>query len=359
VRTDNSAYNSFPHSAPGFSPRVRRQSGSCSLPAIVSLFSGAGGLDWGFQKEGFEISVAFDSAPAAIRTHRRNFPGTTAITCDLDDIGPSGVLEHVLGAVPAGSRIGVIGGPPCQGFSRANVSRSKDDPRNKLPNLYLRIVRKLQKRYRIEFIVFENVLGMRDTKHRKAYEALVRGLRKLDLHLSEQELCATDFGVPQTRKRIVLMAMAQKRTIPNLRPRRRTGPRSVRDVIGSLPAPMFFARDLSPDQIPLHPNHWTMNPKSRRFQKRHAQQEGRSFKRLAWSKPSPTIAFGHREIHVHPGGKRRLSIYEAMLLQGFPNNFVIEGNLSEQVEQVSNAVPPPLARSVASAFRRAYIKRRR
>jgi DNA (cytosine-5)-methyltransferase 1 len=66
--------------------------------------------------------------------------------------------------------------------------------------------------------------------------------------------------------------------------------------------------------------------------------------------PSPTIAFGHREIHIHPTGKRRLSIYEAMLLQGFPAEFVLKGNLTQQVEQVSNAVPPPLAEAIAQAI---------
>jgi DNA (cytosine-5)-methyltransferase 1 len=85
--------------------------------------------------------------------------------------------------------------------------------------------------------------------------------------------------------------------------------------------------------------------------------DGRSFKRLSWSDASPTIAFGNREIHIHPTGTRRLSIYEAMLLQGFPASFVLEGNLSEQVEQVSNAVPPPLAKSVAAAIDLAMLGR--
>jgi DNA (cytosine-5)-methyltransferase 1 len=97
-----------------------------------------------------------------------------------------------------------------------------------------------------------------------------------------------------------------------------------------------------------------MQPKSHRFTNPEAiNGGGRSFRRLKWDAPSPTVAFGHREIHVHPEGRRRLSIYEAMLLQGFPEGFVLEGNLSEQVAQISNAVPPPLARSVAAAVRRA------
>jgi DNA (cytosine-5)-methyltransferase 1 len=102
----------------------------------------------------------------------------------------------------------------------------------------------------------------------------------------------------------------------------------------------------------VHPNHWTMQPKSTRFQNPEAHAgNGRSFKRLKWDEASPTIAFGHREIHVHPNGRRRLSIFEALLLQGFPPSFVLEGNLSEQVEQVSNAVPPAMARSLANALK--------
>jgi DNA (cytosine-5)-methyltransferase 1 len=101
-----------------------------------------------------------------------------------------------------------------------------------------------------------------------------------------------------------------------------------------------------------------MKPKSPRFRRPHAVSiDGRSFKRMSWSDASPTIAFGNREIHIHPTGTRRLSIYEAMLLQGFPASFVLEGNLSEQVEQVSNAVPPPLAKSVAAAIDLAMLGR--
>jgi DNA (cytosine-5)-methyltransferase 1 len=327
------------------------------LPIIVSLFSGAGGLDLGFKQEGFEIGIAFDIASASIRTHKRNFPKSVAISGDLTQLRPSGVLGHVMSAIPIGSRIGIIGGPPCQGFSRANVGSKEKDPRNELPKLYVRIVRALQRAYRVEFVVFENVLGIRDVKHAHKYKNLVRGLRRLNLHVSEQELYALEFGVPQIRRRIVLAGVPKTASIPNLRPRRRTGAKSVRDAIGGLPPPVFFSRDLTAEDIPFHPNHWTMNPLSPRFQRGAKKPEARSFKRLSWSKPCPTIAFGHREIHVHPTGRRRLSIFEAMLLQGFPKTFVLEGNLSEQVEQVSNAVPPPLARSLASALRRELAKR--
>lgn len=327
---------------------------SKDLPFVVSLFSGAGGLDWGFFRHGFKIPLAIDVSSAAIKTHKRNFKNTYAIVADLIQLGPSGVLGYVAEQIPKGARIGVIGGPPCQGFSRANANSQANDPRNKLPALYIDIVKTLKQHYTVEFVVFENVLGIRDKKHAVTYKALVDGLAALDFSVTEKELCALDFGVPQNRRRIILSAMRADQGYSTVKPRKQKGISTVREAIGEISEPVFFQRALVPSDIPIHPNHWTMRPKSPRFNKPEAiHPGGRSFKRLVWEEPSPTVAFGHREIHVHPNGRRRLSIFEAMLLQGFPKSFVLEGNLSEQVEQVSNAVPPPLARSIAAAIKRA------
>lgn len=335
----------------GASPMPQRRP---ALPQVVSLFSGAGGLDLGFKKVGYRIAVAIDSADAAIRTHRKNFPRTKAARADLTELQPQGVVDFVQTAIPMGERIGVIGGPPCQGFSRANTGSEADDPRNKLPKLYLDIVRGLQQVYTVEFIVFENVLGIRDKKHAKTYKELIDGIADLGFDVTEKELCATDFGVPQRRRRIVLSGMRKGQGYSSVHPRKRKGLGTVREAIDGLEPPAFFKHALQPKDIPVHPNHWTMQPRSPRFDDPDSgKKEGRSFRRLAWDSESPTIAFGHREIHIHPSGHRRLSIYEAMLLQGFPEKFVLEGNLTEQVEQISNAVPPPLARSVALAVTRA------
>src|SRR5260370_171835 len=97
-----------------------------------------------------------------------------------------------------------------------------------------------------------------------------------------------------------------------------------------------------------------MRPRSIRFtESPDLWRSGRSFRRTYWDKPSPTVAFAHRKIHVLQKCKRRLSISEAMLLQGFPEPYILEGTLSEQVGRLSSAVPPPVARSIASAVRRA------
>ena len=327
-----------------------------TLPRVVSLFSGAGGLDLGFKDSGFPIAVAVDVSAAAIRTHKRNFRRTSSFVADLTQLKPAGLVQLIADKITAGQRIGIIGGPPCQGFSRANTESTSDDPRNSLPALYLQIVQVLQRTYVVEFIVFENVLGIRDKKHAATYKALVDRLTALNFAVTEKELCALDFGVPQTRRRIVLFGMRNGEGYSDVRLRRRRGLTTVRQAIKGLTTPAFYSRDLDPATIPAHPNHWTMQPRSPRFANPTIPvTDGRSFKRLRWNAASPTIAFGHREIHVHPSGRRRLSILEAMRLQGFPAKFVMEGNLSEQVEQVSNAVPPPLARSLAQAVRRSLF----
>jgi DNA (cytosine-5)-methyltransferase 1 len=326
-------------------------------PLIISLFSGAGGLDLGFREEGYKIAVAIDYESSAIDTHKHNFQDTKCLVADLTKLGPVGVLKHVKANVPIQSRIGVIGGPPCQGFSRANISSQPDDPRNLLPVLYVDIIRELQKNYTVEFVIFENVLGMKDKKHAPKYAGLISGLQDLGLETTEKELCALDFGVPQNRNRIIVSAVRKDQGYLPVTPKPRHGLRTVKEAIGTLPLPVFFSRSLKSTDIPHHPNHWTMQPKSIKFTENiEVKSKARSFRKLKWDKASPTIAFGNREIHVHPDGTRRLSIYEAMLLQGFPPEFELKGNLSQQVKQISNAVPPPLARSLAAALKESIEK---
>ncbi|WP_022908552.1 DNA cytosine methyltransferase [Curtobacterium sp. B18] len=329
------------------------------LPRVVSLFSGAGGLDLGFHQEGYEIAFAVDRMAAAIQTHRRNFPTTRSVAADItarsEQSGKLVVLNEIAKSLKDGEAIGIIGGPPCQGFSRANPNSRADDPRNQMPTFYLEIVEALQVRYDVQFVLFENVMGIRDAKHSAAFDGILARFDELKLTARVAQHSALDYGVPQTRNRVIISGFKSKAAAIAFAPK--TIPReevdlTVRGAIGRLPQPAFFSRSVSVDQIQPHPNHWTMTPRSKRFK---GESDGpaptRSFRRLSWDKPSPTVAYGHREIHVHPDGTRRLSIYEAMLLQGFPKTFVLEGTLSQQVEQVSNAVPPPVARSLAAATR--------
>lgn len=329
-----------------------------ALPKIVSLFSGAGGLDLGFQCAGFSLTFAVDLSSAAIQTHRRNFKGAVSVAADLERLGPDGVLAHLDSLLAPGESIGVIGGPPCQGFSRANTGSAANDPRNRLPLLYLQVVQALQGKYQVEFVLFENVLGIRDAKHSVTFHGILAKFREMGLTPDVNEYSALDYGVAQTRNRVIISGFLDEAVARNFKPKKvGAADLTVRAVIALLPEPAFFARHLDKSAIPHHENHWTMQPVSKRFSRPGgADRAGRSFRRLEWDKPSPTVAYGHREIHVHPEGRRRLSIFEAMLLQGFPSDFVLEGTLSSQVEQVSNAVPPPLAQSLATAIKTAMCQ---
>jgi DNA (cytosine-5)-methyltransferase 1 len=246
---------------------------------------------------------------------------------------------------------GVIGGPPCQGFSRGNARKDPNDPRNELPFVYAALLGDLDALIGIDFFVFENVLGLLENK--PLFTRIEDAFTTAGFRLFSKRVNAADFGVPQTRHRIFLVGLNAKRftTEAFKFPRGRTRVKTVRDAINGMPEPTFYSKKLRPIDISYHPNHWTMVPKSTRFEERRFNR-WRSFRRLSWDAPSPTVAYGNREIHVHPDGARRLTVLEAMLLQGFPKDYVLHGNFSEQVTQVSNAVPPPVAFALARALRR-------
>lgn len=318
---------------------------------VLSFFCGAGGLDLGFAEAGFDVVFAADYARAAVETHNANTGKRTARLLDLSAVSAREIQKLVETERPGAMPRGVIGGPPCQGFSRANTQRSKSDPRNDLAKHYAKMISELANVYPLDFFVFENVPELLATENISILRSL-KGTLARKFQIFTACLNAADFGVAQTRQRLFIVGL-----------RKREGKRqqfsfpaptadihaTVEDAIAGLPDPIFFDRSLTPELIPFHPNHWTMQPRSPRFGA-DLVTSGRSLIRLAWHKPSRTVAYGNREIHVHPSGMRRLSIYEAMLLQGFPPTYRLSGNFSEQVTQISNAVPPPVAFAIASAL---------
>lgn len=314
------------------------------------MFCGAGGLDYGFYKNNFEIALSIDNFEAAIKTHNFNFKNKSAIKADILELGTKGVLNLIRERVNNNDRIGIIGGPPCQGFSRGNVYSHSDDPRNRLAILYLDIIKKINKEFKIDFIVFENVSGLKDKKHTDTYSEIIRKFKSLKFTIHEKKLNAVNFNVPQDRERIIITALNKEHghtyTLEESK-----NILTVHDAINNFPEPLYYKKGLQSKDIPFHPNHWTMQPKSKKFlEPEKLTHKTRSFKKIRWFEPSPTVAYGNREIHVHPNGNRRLSIYEAMRLQGFPKSFQLLGTFSEQVTQVSNAVPPPLSCVIAKAI---------
>ncbi|WP_295435969.1 DNA cytosine methyltransferase [uncultured Thiodictyon sp.] len=322
---------------------------------LLSLFCGPGGLDLGFERAGFRTSFAFDKHADSIRTYNHNRLGADSpagYILDLTDVSAKDL------DVFAGRELtptGVIGGPPCQSFSQANRSPRAEDPRHILPLRYAALLAELNARHRIDFFMFENVPGLGLPPHDERFRSLLTALTEAGFNVSSAILNAMDFGVPQRRKRLIVVGFnaaaypGKKWTAPT-HLRQESKIRTVRDTFVDLPEPTYFHRGASPETIQPHPNHWCMAPKSKKFTDGTLKEGNtclRSFKTLAWDAPSITVAYGNREVHVHPNCQRRLSVYEAMLLQGFPATYELTGNLSSQIRQVSDAVPPPLAEAVA------------
>lgn len=229
---------------------------------------------------------------------------------------------------------------------------------------FVALVDDLNKRSPMDFVVFENVVGITLSRHRPVLEFVKAKLIASGFNVTQAILNSNEYDTPQIRRRLFVVGINRTRfgdahwAPPPVSKARFT----VRDAIAGLPEPAQFSRGMTEADIPFHPNHWCMKPKSPKFTQvgglRAGEIKGRSFKTLAWDAPSITVAYGHREVHVHPDGKRRLSVYEALRLQGFPVDFVLTGNLSSQIIQVSEAVPPPLAEAIATSIRSLLEARR-
>lgn len=322
-------------------------------PKLVSLFCGAGGLDLGFIDAGFDVAFAADHDRYAVETYNHNHPGQRASKVDLLETSPEELYKRsVLEPGFEGAIHGIIGGPPCQGFSRANTARCHSDPRNQLAVKYADIVNYFYRHSKIKFFLFENVPEILAKKNADFLEMLRARLSK-NFFIYEKEINSSGFGVAQHRRRYFIAGISKdvkagKFTFPEATVK---DFRTVEDEIFGFPQPVYYNRANNSDSIPFHPNHWTMKPKSKRFLTGEMPAGGRSFIKLDWKRPSRTVAYGNREIHVHPDGHRRLSIYEAMKLQGFPDSYRLMGTLSAQVKQISNAVPPPVAAALAKCFK--------
>jgi DNA (cytosine-5)-methyltransferase 1 len=150
-----------------------------ALPKIVSLFSGAGGLDLGFKKAGFPLTFAVDLSTAAIQTHKRNFGEATSVAADLVELGSDGVLAHLGHLLEPGESIGVIGG------RRARDFRERIQPRTRMIREIdfqcstSESVEALQSQYVVEFVLFENVWASAIRKHSVTFRGILSRFRSL------------------------------------------------------------------------------------------------------------------------------------------------------------------------------------
>lgn len=324
---------------------------------VLSLFCGAGGLDLGFTQAGFRTLLAIDIYQHAVSTVSANFEGTEAVQADLCQPETLDLILDRVGGIASEAAswrlFGVIGGPPCQGFSTMNASNNHSDPRNQLVFRYAEILRMVNRRFNLDFFVFENVPALVSPKYRDHFRHACSMFESAGYRVSYDVLDSIDFGVPQYRKRVFVVGINERHNLKFdfQRIRRVRGPRNVEDVLSGLPSLDASNKYSRQD---FHPNHRSMKPYSPKIaQIEPGDMKRKSFKRLAWDQPSPTVAYGHNEVHIHPAKgdqDRRLSAYEAMLLQGFPPKFEFKGTLSAWQRLVSEAVSPPVAKAIAESI---------
>lgn len=315
------------------------------LQKVVSLFSGGGGLDIGFERAGFGVSVCVDNDPVACETLRHNRP-TWPVFCG--DIRKFDASSHK-GAV------GVIGGPPCQGFSTAGKG-DPDDPRNLLWREWFRVVEAVQP----EFVMLENVPGMAHSKNREHLDDLLEHLERDGYRVNYAVLDAADFGVPQRRRRLIVVG-GRGFDIALPKPRA-AGHVTVSEAILDL---------ISDDALNHEPNNHAPHVVERWAQLAPGETDpGYRRARLDPFLPSVTIraggGYGPKGNHlggfhppIHPTLPRQLTVREAARIQAFPDDWEFKGPKTIQGRQVGNAVPPPLGEAVAREIMEALLGRPR
>lgn len=337
--------------------RQRADSSKPDAPVAIDLFSGAGGMSTGFQAEGFRVALAVEKDRHAAQTYRANHPGVPTIEADVTTLTGERVREL---AAKAERVDAVLAGPPCQGYSAAG----KREPRA-VSNLLYREVTRLAAELDAEFVVMENVPGVRRVNGSGFVESILGSLRRRRYSPAHYELNALDFDVPQRRRRMVFLAR---------RRRYGTAPPRPEGTMGELQAGLLRRRleDLpelghgtDAEYLLLPDGRRLLNGSTMRHSQRVRDKIAQiepgggpiSYRRLN-EDAARTLIAGHRALPVHPWLNRTISVREAARIQGFDDSFVFCGPRSEQPLQVANAVPPPLAAGIARVIRRLWAYRR-
>lgn len=325
----------------------RKRVAGDSRPRAIDLFAGAGGLGYGFRRAGWRVALAVEADRNAAQTYRLNNPGSPVLEADVRSLSRKKIVEFCPGA---GDPHAVLAGPPCQGYSVAGA-RNPEHPMNSLYRHVVRVANALK----AQIVVLENVPGLRRVGGVSFHEPILKALQR-GRNVKVHEMLASDFGVPQKRRRLIFLARAKglgdapdapkptySRDSESELP---TVPRLDSLLRGPLEVPAGTAEDILITQTGCSiANTATMTHSKRVVQKISKVRPGKgpiSYRRLE-SDIAKTLVAGHRALPVHPWLHRTISVREAARIQGFPDHFVFCGPRASQPLQVANAVPPPLA----------------
>lgn len=330
---------------------------------VVDLFSGAGGFQIGFEREGFETVLSTDFDEDCEKVHKKNRPDVPFLRMDIHDLS-SEILDEYIGEDTSIDVL--IGGPPCQGFSTIGKRISSDpnirtafDPRNTLFREYIRILNYLKPK----FFVMENVQGLLTRDKGRIFEEIKATFKKTGYDFNYVILNAADYGVPQIRNRVFFygnrVGVKMEPPVACCDGSEERPYKTVGEAIG----------DLADLQDNIEINHvalkhgeinirrYSLIPEGGRLPESDLPPElyrknfGNTFKRLHRNKPSLTMVPGHNAFPIHPWLNRSLTVREAARIQTFPDEYIFMGPRQKQCMQVGNAVPPVMAQHWAK-----YIK---
>lgn len=325
---------------------------------VISLFSGCGGLDLGFERAGFNIPVANEYDTTIFDTFKLNHPKTHLIEGDIRQVTKEDILKHFSGNVD-----GIIGGPPCQSWSEAGALRGIEDARGQLFFEYIRVL----KDFKPKFFLAENVSGMLANRHSEAVKSILSLFDDAGYNVSLTLVNAKDYGVAEERKRVFYIGFRKDLAINFRFPRGSTyedGKKlTLRNVIWDLQDSAVPAGDKNyHNPKAINNNEYFTGSFSSIFMSRNRVK--------SWDEQGFTVQASGRQCQLHPSapkmikvgkdecrfveGKehlyRRMTIREIARIQGFPDNFqFIYNETNNAYKMIGNAVPVNLAYEIAVA----------
>lgn len=362
---------------------------------VISLFSGAMGLDLGLEAAGHEVAVAVETDATAIATIKLNRPNLPVIAKPIEQVKTAEILS-VAGLKPGGDFI-VAGGPCCQAFSTVGKRASLEDPRGSLFLQFVRVVRQA----RPTFFLMENVRGLLSAaeRHRplrlrgpghpplaedellgSAFAKVVDGLRALGYYTIFDVLNAADYGTPQKRERFIALGSRDGHPLLMPIPTHSSDPSSplprwvtLKKALSSIPSNAIHKFEpLNPIQqrfLPLVPagGYWRSLPielQREALGKAFDSWGGRTgfLRRLSWDRPAPSLVTtptSRATLLGHPSENRPLSILEYARIQEFPPDWKFAGSVGATYRQIGNAVPLGLGRALGEALKKARRCKRR
>ncbi len=317
---------------------------------FIDLFTGAGGLSCGLIMAGMMPAASVEILPQAVETYKYNFSKIKGFKENVSskDIREKKVKDELIASVKDKHIHLIAGGFPCQGFSLAG-NRIVADPRNSLYLEMFEIVKKIQP----DFILMENVEGLRSMLNGKIEEKIITDYKNIGYDVNVTILNSANYGVAQLRRRVIFIG--NKIGAINYYPKPILNDGnfvSVGDVL---------AKYLDMEEN-FYNNH-IFSKTSESVQKRiEALSVGKSlygnysdaWKKVDWDKPSCTVKENHGGVNIHPIKNRMMTPRELATLQSFPDNFIFKGSKKWQLVQIGNAVPCLLGKAIGLSILKSY-----